>query len=234
MIQKIRIKTIEGHFHEEISKLYVTTLGDQDIIFRTDWLRTHNPEVDWARPQIAFTRCPPTCTLSKVPFVIRSDKPQTHTTTINAMLSSEDTLDQEANEFTQDAMETFLYNHSWCKYDDLAIQAKTTTSTEIAARNAPKPSISHIPEQYQKYSQVFSEEASHRLPKHQAWDHAIDLKPGMSMKNCSIYRLTPKESSALNEYITEHLRKGYIRPSKSPMASPFFFVDKKDGKLWPV
>jgi hypothetical protein len=28
--------------------------------------------------------------------------------------------------------------------------------------------------------------------------------------------------------------KGYIRPSKSPYASPFFFVRKKDGKLQPV
>jgi hypothetical protein len=28
--------------------------------------------------------------------------------------------------------------------------------------------------------------------------------------------------------------KGYIRPSKSPYASPFFFVRKKDGKLRPV
>src|SRR5882757_9956341 len=54
------------------------------------------------------------------------------------------------------------------------------------------------------------------------------------MKNCSIYRLTPKESNALQEYVSEHLRKGYIRLSKSPMASPFFFVDKKDCKLRPV
>ena len=29
------------------------------------------------------------------------------------------------------------------------------------------------------------------------------------------------------------LGKGYIQPSQSPMASPFFFVDKKDGKLRP-
>ena len=29
------------------------------------------------------------------------------------------------------------------------------------------------------------------------------------------------------------LEKGYIRPSQSPMASPFFFVNKKDGKLRP-
>ena len=54
------------------------------------------------------------------------------------------------------------------------------------------------------------------------------------MKNCSIYQLTPKEMDALKTYITEHLEKGYICKSKSPMASPFFFVNKKDGKLHPV
>jgi hypothetical protein len=53
----------------------------------------------------------------------------------------------------------------------------------------------------------------------------------MTMKQTGIYRLMPKEDAALKEYITEHLRKRYIRPSKSSMASPFFFVDKKDGKL---
>ena len=94
--------------------------------------------------------------------------------------------------------------------------------------------MTHIPVQYHKYSKVFSEQASHRLPDHQAWDHVIELKPGASMRNTGIYRLTPSEHAALKEYITDHLKRGYIRPSKSPMASPFFFVDKKDGKLRPV
>ena len=30
------------------------------------------------------------------------------------------------------------------------------------------------------------------------------------------------------------MKTGRIRPSKSPQASPFFFVKKKDGKLRPV
>jgi hypothetical protein len=34
----------------------------------------------------------------------------------------------------------------------------------------------------------------------------------------------------LDEWIKEQLAKGYIRPSKSPQASPFFFVEKKDAK----
>ena len=37
----------------------------------------------------------------------------------------------------------------------------------------------------------------------------------------------------MNKFIDDNLAKGYIRPSKSLMASPFFFVDKKDGKLQP-
>ncbi len=37
-IQKIHVTTLEGHFHKELSELYVTTLGDQDIILGTDWL----------------------------------------------------------------------------------------------------------------------------------------------------------------------------------------------------
>ena len=37
----------------------------------------------------------------------------------------------------------------------------------------------------------------------------------------------------METFIKDNLTKGYIRPSKSPMASPFFFIDKKDGKLWP-
>jgi hypothetical protein len=32
----------------------------------------------------------------------------------------------------------------------------------------------------------------------------------------------------LDKFLKENLEKGYIRPSQSPMASPFFFVDKKD------
>ena len=39
------------------------------------------------------------------------------------------------------------------------------------------------------------------------------------------------EQKELDAFLEENLRKGYIRPSKSPIASPVFFVKKKDGKL---
>ena len=39
---------------------------------------------------------------------------------------------------------------------------------------------------------------------------------------------------ACQAFIDENLKTGQIQPSKSPQASPFFFVKKKDGKLRPV
>jgi hypothetical protein len=34
-----------------------------------------------------------------------------------------------------------------------------------------------VPKKYQCHAKVFSEIESHRLPKHQPWNHMIDLKP---------------------------------------------------------
>ena len=43
--------------------------------------------------------------------------------------------------------------------------------------------------------------------------------------------MSPVEQKELDKFLEENLASGRIRPSKSPMASPVFFVDKKDSKL---
>jgi Reverse transcriptase (RNA-dependent DNA polymerase) len=59
------------------------------------------------------------------------------------------------------------------------------------------------------------------------------MKSGFEPKLFKTYNLTPEEQVELNKFLKENLDKGYIKPSQSPMASPFFFVKKKDGKLRP-
>ena len=230
-IQTIRIKSPSNKYHEERSELYVTALGDHNVIFGTDWLQAHNPEVDWAKPQLAFTRCPKSCKLSQKPLVLEPKFKESRTTVISCIELLEE---YHAVKVEMTDPELFACIHQWDKENYVHVWSKSTTSTELAARTAPRPSMFAIPEKYRLFTKVFSEEASHHLPAHRPWDHAIDLIPGKTMKNSGIYHLTPSESAALKEYITEHLWKGYIRPSSSSMASPFFFVDKKDGKLWPV
>src|SRR5262249_13853455 len=84
--------------------------------------------------------------------------------------------------------------------------------------------------EYWRYKDVFD-----KLPERRPWDHAIELIPGADTNvNCKIYPLTLDEQKELDSFLQEHLKSGRIRPSKSPLASPFFFVKKKDGRLRPV
>ena len=63
-----------------------------------------------------------------------------------------------------------------------------------------------------------------------AWDHAIDLREEFVPKKGKIYPLSRVKREKVQEFVKDQLRKGYIRPSKSPQMSPVFFVPKKDGK----
>ena len=62
----------------------------------------------------------------------------------------------------------------------------------------------------------------------------LELKPGSEPAGCKVYPLNLDKQKELDTFLEEHLRTGCIQPSKSPMASPFFFVKKKDGRLRPV
>jgi hypothetical protein len=110
---------------------------------------------------------------------------------------------------------------------------KVTIATEWATKTI-KPTEG-IPEEYQRHAVVFDEEAAQRFPPEREEDHEIKLKDDApSTLNCHIYQLSPEQDRELDKFLQEHLDKGYIQESKSPYASPFFFVGKKDGKMRPV
>ena len=89
-----------------------------------------------------------------------------------------------------------------------------------------------VPVQYRDFAKVFSEEESQRLPEHQPWDHTIDLEPdAVQHWKIKSYPMSPAEQEELDKFLKEHVAKGYLVPSKSPMASPVFFIKKKDRKL---
>ena len=90
-----------------------------------------------------------------------------------------------------------------------------------------------VPAEYHKYLDIFKEEVE-CFPESRPWDHTIKTKPGFEPQVFKSYNLTPEEHKQQELFIKENLKKGYIWPSRSPMASPFFFINKKDGKLWPT
>ena len=109
---------------------------------------------------------------------------------------------------------------------------KTTLSTELAIATHKEEVM--LPLQYSIYANVFSEQTFDALSPRRDFNHAIELKESFTPKVAKLYPLNPKELVACQTFVNENLKTGRIRPSKSPQASPFFFVKKKDGKLQPV
>jgi len=90
-----------------------------------------------------------------------------------------------------------------------------------------------VPKKFHLFLKVFNKTESEKFPPRRPWDHKIELEPTFKPKRMPVYHLTPKESEEMEKFINENLRKGYIRKSKSPMASSFFFVGKKGNELRP-
>jgi len=78
---------------------------------------------------------------------------------------------------------------------------------------------------------VFAKEDFDILPEHHKWDYAIKLIPGVEPKSLKVYPLSPLEQVELNAFLEENLCTRQIRPSKSPIAAPVFFIKKKDSLL---
>ena len=88
-----------------------------------------------------------------------------------------------------------------------------------------------MPDRYHNYEDIFTKKDFDKLPEQQPWDHAIELTPDFKPIDCKNYTLSKQEHKQLTQFIEENIHTGRIHPSKSPMASPFFFVKKKDGSL---
>jgi len=86
-----------------------------------------------------------------------------------------------------------------------------------------------VPKRFHKWLKVFGKVESERMPVRKVWDHATDLNDNFKASKARVYPLSRNEKEEVQKFVDEHLKKGYIRPSKSPQTSPVFFVGKKDG-----
>ncbi|ESK92915.1 reverse transcriptase-rnase h-integrase [Moniliophthora roreri MCA 2997] len=116
--------------------------------------------------------------------------------------------------------------------DEIRINAKLSTSQILAQAHEvkAKPLEELLPSYLFDYLDRFEKKKAERFLPSRPYDHAIDLKADFKPRDCKIYSLSPKERIEQDKFLDENLRKGYIRPSKSLMASPFFFVAKKEAE----
>ena len=58
----------------------------------------------------------------------------------------------------------------------------------------------------------------------------IETKKEFVLRKRKVYLLSRERRGEVHKFISEQLRKRYIRLLKSPQMAPVFFVEKKNGK----
>jgi hypothetical protein len=197
---------------KEFKEFFVTSLGPEKVILGLPWLRHRNPTINW---QAGTMHLGADQGVSPAPLEIELTRIAANCMEHRRLLSEK-------------VLET--------SQDEIFCLAGFTYSQQIAEKANKAKGIrtfeEMVPKEYRDFAKVFLEEESHRLPKHQPWDHAIDLEPDAVMHwKVKSYPMSPAEQEELDKWLEENLAKGYLRLSKSPMASPVFFIKKKDGKL---
>src|SRR5882724_8510912 len=62
-------------------------------------------------------------------------------------------------------------------------------------------------------------------------NHTIELVPDAQIFSTKVYPLSLVKQKQLDDFLKENLKSRHIHPSKLPMASPVFFIKKKDRSL---
>jgi len=87
-----------------------------------------------------------------------------------------------------------------------------------------------VPRKFHWWLKVFGKMESERIPVRKVWDYAIDVREEFKASKAKVYLLSRNERDKVQKFIDEHLKKDYIRPSKSEQTLPVFFVGKQDGE----
>jgi len=231
--------------HFERMLLAVSRLGKQSLILGYNWLKDHNPRIDWEKGEVKMTRCPLRC---KRGHALQKEQTRQKRIELRALRSCCDgptPLLQEESEFEEEPPQ--MHYPSWelgdrlfltCllpEPDQVDLRATATTSqclTEEARRSAEaQATATPLPAYVAEFRSVFAKEDFDILPEHRKWDHAIELIPRAEPKSSKVYPLSPLEQAELDTFLEENLYTRRIRPSKSPMVAPVFFIKKKDGSF---
>ena len=99
----------------------------------------------------------------------------------------------------------------------------------------PPQQSDNVPLQYCDYQDVFKQQKGKGLPPSYLWNHVINLKPGaLTTLTSKTIQLSQVKQQELSKFLKEHTAWGTIHPLKSLYTVSFFFIKKKNGKLWPV
>jgi hypothetical protein len=218
---------IENHMSEQV--FLVANIGHMNVILGMSFLKYHNPQIDWRRGELDFSRCPSRCQIN-IPSPSKEESDTFNFPHLEEVANDEfSQLNNEPWDNSEHYNRFISYSH-----DPLAHHIRGVMEDKFDEDLGGDKDYwsKYVPEYLHDFGDVFSKKASERMPVRKPYDHSIEILEGSTLpKPSKLYPLNPAERNSLDSWIDEELAKGYIRPSKSPTASPVFFVKKKDGSL---
>jgi hypothetical protein len=214
---------------------FVTELGRKNMIVGKMWLKLHNPQINWKTGKMEFTRCPSTCFNywdkgNPFPQTLAKENKSPNLEQFSTQIPTTPDLDE-----FEEGDRLFMVIET---PDQHEINAHENVSTRLAIealkKSKPITLMDILWGPYYDFVDVFDKKDFNELPPRKKWDHAIELVLKAKTFRTRLYPLSKNEQEELDKLLEENLSTGWIHSSKSPMASPFFFVKKKDGALWPV
>jgi len=179
-------------------------LGRTEVILGMPWLAAHDLEIYWEKREVKMTRCPPWCSKDNRSKEVKKRQKKVRRKETRKT-EEEKAIDWAANE-----------KEDWGREEEMEIDHRKIKGM--------------VPKKFHQWLKVFGKVELERIPVRKVWDHTIDLREEFKASKAKVYLLPRNERDEIQKFVDEHLKKGYIRPSKSEQMSPVFFVGKKDGE----
>ena len=220
---------IEDHY--ERLRLYVTQLAHYPVILGMPWLKQHDPRVGFASHTFTFDSdyCRRHCNTPERPTKIQA---------LHDLPKKARPQDLPPRPRPLEHMDIAKISLRACAaYRRRRYQMFTVTIEDIdrylaSPDSSEPPNLEALlPDEIKDFQDVFSPKEADKLPPHRPYDHDIRLLEGKAPPFGPLYPMSRDELIALREWLAENLKKGFIRPSSSPAASPVLFVKKPGGGL---
>ena len=121
------------------------------------------------------------------------------------------------------------------KQKNIEIFAISMRNIKYQLENATKTSTDPktvVPEEYHKFLDVFSKEASDTLSEHSKYDYKIRFLEGYKdYGNSSLRAMSEPKLQFVKKFVEEHLKKGFIEASSAPCLSSIMLAVKPGGDV---
>lgn len=219
---------VNDHYQKKMM-MFVTQLAYYPVVFGMPWLKQHDPTIRFAAHTITFDSeyCRKHCNVPGRPSKLRAlqDVPKS-ARTVPDPSRPEALRNRDICAVSLRAAAMYSRKKNCCLF------AVTIEQIDDILKVAPAPDpVTVLPEEIREFADVFSPKDADKLPPHRPYDHHIQLEDGKTPPFGPLYAMSRNELIALREWLEENLKKGFIRPSSSPVASPVLFVAKPGGGL---